>query len=374
MTRSKVIAECCRHGVFGMALCLTAINTASAQEVCGLANVQFNRMHSDGFESVPGSLAADVATASASTDADADPKAAARPLTTFDLGKALGYAPRIVKGVAPTINIVSPLDAASLPGRGFEVRGTFTGPTNTGITVNGVPARSFGNQWVATQLRPPVGAFTITAQASTFDSLTATATRNINVGSAVPALSLRTTQPGNIAPAAIGFQLKFAFGAIVGNVQIDFDGDGLDDYVGPASAAPTSFAYPTAGFYTARALALVDGNPATADTTVVMADVVAQRQRACAVYGELRAALTANDLEASLATFISHQREALRPFFTALGDNRPVFATRLGTIANGLIGIDDAALTTLSIENGEPVGTQLNIAADSDGVWRISSF
>jgi len=78
---------------------------------------------------------------------------------------------------------------------------------------------------VATQLRPPVGAFTITAQASTFDSLTATATRNINVGSAVPALSLRTTQPGNIAPAAIGFQLKFAFGAIVGNVQIDFDGD-----------------------------------------------------------------------------------------------------------------------------------------------------
>jgi len=214
----------------------------------------------------------------------------------------------------------------------------------------------------------------IDAVAHGFDGQSAAASRTVDLGSAEPALELRPAAPGDLAPATIGFRLGFPFGALLTNLRIDFDGDGFDDYSGPLATAPTSFLYANPGFYTARAQADVDGSPATAEATVVIADVIANRLRACAVYGELRAALTANDLEATLLTFIPHQREALRPFFTALGDNRPVFATRLGTIANGLIGTDQVTLTTLVIENGEPIGTQLNIAADGDGVWRIGSF
>lgn len=352
-----------------MVLCLAAVFPASAQEICGLSSVQFDALLGDGFESLatPNAAASAVAVVPPS-------KGKASALARADLGRPLGHAARIQAGVAPSIVIVSPTVGASLPGRAFEARGTFTGPLNTGVTVNGVVARTFGNQWVSTGLRPPAGSFAIDAVAHTFDGLSASAARSVTLGNAEPPLELRAAAPGNLAPATIGFNLRFPSGAVVTAVQIDFDGDGSNDYSGPLAGAPSGFHYANPGFYTARAEAQVDGNPAVSEATVVIADVIANRLRACAVYGELRAALTANDLEATLATFISHQREALRPFFTALGDNRPIFATRLGTIANGVIGIDDVALTTLVIENGEPIGTQLNIAADGEGVWRISSF
>ncbi|MGE3105509.1 MAG: hypothetical protein AB7K14_09705 [Lysobacterales bacterium] len=342
---------------------------SSAQEICGLSSVQFDALLGDGFES----LATPNAAASAVT-AVPPGRGKAGALGRVDLGRPLGHAARIQAGVAPTILILSPAAGASLPGRAFEVRGTFTGPLNTGITVNGVAARTFGNQWVSTGLRPPAGSFDIDAVAHTFDGQTASAARSLTLGNAEPPLELRAASPGNLAPATIGFNLRFPAGAVVSSVQIDFDDDGSNDYSGPLAGAPSGFFYANPGLYTARAEAVVDGNPAASEASVVIADVVANRLRACAVYGELRASLTANDLEATLATFIPHQREALRPFFTTLGDNRPVFATRLGTIANGYIGVDGANLRTLRIEAGQPVAYPFEVAADPEGVWRINSF
>jgi len=344
-----------------------------AQEVCGLASVQYNRMHSDGFESSAGSTAASVAGAVTGKNEESVVEPRARPITSADLGKPLGYAAKIALGVAPSIAISFPTEGASLPSRTFEIRGTFTGPVNTGVAVNGSPARTFGNQWVAAPIRPAAGPFTITVVATAFDGLTANASRNVSVGNDAPKIELLAKQPGNIAPAVIGFGLRFG-GVVFGNVQIDFNGDSVNDYDGPLAGIPTSYTYAVAGVYTARANVVVDGAATTSETSVVMVDVVGQRERACAVYGELRTALAANNLEASLQAFTTHQQEALRPFFTALGSNRAVFSTRLGTIANGVIGLDGAELTTLRIEAGLPVGYPLGVAAGSDGVWRITSF
>ncbi len=347
-------------------------STVRAQEICGLANVQYNQLHSDGFESVP----APARSAGASKRSSLQSKDAAKRIDDrpVQLGKAMGYGPKIAKGVAPTITIVTPADGASTPGRSFEARGTFTGPINTGVTVNGSPALTFGNQWVAMPLSPPSGAFQIIAVATTMDGMTANASRNITIGSAQPDIALVPKQIANIAPADMGFVFRSADGVVFGNVQVDFNGDNIDEYNGPASGIPPSFRYSTPGLYTARAKTLISGNLVTTERTVLVANVVTQRERACAVYGELRASLAANDLEASLLTFSTPKRQAMRPFFTALGSNRPVFATRLGTIANGVIGVEEAQLVTVRIESGEPIGSPLGIAADTDGVWRITTF
>lgn len=345
--------------------------TVGAQEICGLANVQYNRLHSDGFESLPTALAR---TAEPLPAKNSEAKSKSPSVARIDLGKPLGTAPKIAKGVAPVISITFPADGASLPGRAFEIRGTFTGPVNTGVSVNGSPALTFGNQWVSLPVRPSAGAFAITATATTMDSLTAVASRNITVGSTAPDIELLPRQIGNIAPAEIGFRFRSSASVVLGNVQVDFDGNGVDDYDGPASGIPASYRYSAAGLYTARAKSLISGNLVSTERTVLIADVVVQRERACSVYGALRAALTANDIEATLETFVSHKRESMRPFFTALGNNRPVFATRLGTIANGVIGVDHASLIALRIESGEPIGYSVEFAAGADGVWRITAF
>ncbi len=278
-----------------------------------------------------------------------------------------------MRGVAPTITIVSPSDGATLPGRTFEIRGTFTGPINTGVSINGSPARTFGTQWVATPIRPPAGLFAISAVATTYDGMTANASRNVTVGNTAPLIELLPKQPGNIAPAVIGFTLRFG-GVVTGNVQIDFNGDSVNEYDGPLSGVPKKHTYPTPGFYTGRATAVVDAMVSTSEVAIVIADVVLQRERACSVCGELRSALAASDLEASLRSFTTHQQEAFRPLLTALGSNRPVFATQLGTIANGRIGLDRATLAVLRIEENLPISYPLEVTAGPDGVWRISAF
>jgi hypothetical protein len=356
----------------GMVILFSAITTAIGQEICGLASVQYNQMHSDGFEGAqPTSASASISNTHEMSSAVADTKAALR--APFDLGKPIGYAPKIAKGVAPTITIVVPTNGATLPGRTFEIRGTFTGPINTGVSINGSPARTFGNQWVAAPIRPAAGPFTINAIATAYDGMTASASRNLTVGNAAPAIELLPKQFGNIAPAKIGFGLRIT-GVVSGNVRIDFNGDSVNDYDGPLATVPTSFAYTVPGAYTARAEALIDSVPSSSEISVVIADVVVQRERACAVYGALREALAADDLEASLRAFVLPKQEAFRPFFTSLGSNRVVFATRLGTIANGLIGLESAELSVLRIESGEPYGYPLGIASGEDGVWRITSF
>lgn len=356
------------------ALAVSALATSlvAAQEVCGLASVQYNRLHSDGFESMQDVLAS--AAASPPAAASASSVGTEKQLKPADLGKPLGFGPKIAKGVAPTVTITSPAEGTTVPGRTFEVRGTFTGPVNTGISVNGSPALTFGNQWVSAPMRIASGPFAISATATTMDGSTANDTNNVTVGAAVPDIELLPKQSGNIAPADIGFRFRSAEGVVFGNVQVDFDGNGSDEYDGPASGIPASYRYASPGLYTARAKTLVSGNLVTTERTILIADVVVQRQRACAVYGELRAALTANDLEASLRTFTDAKRESMRPYFTALGNNRPVFATRLGTIANGTVGVDHASLIALRIESGQPIGYPVGFVSGADGVWRITSF
>lgn len=398
MIRSSFILTVARRALLAVVIAACAMHVVTAQEICGLESVQYRGIDSKGVESSPGSAAANVAEVEVEGNARTDGKAQVAPHAPIDLGKPTGYAPKIVKGRVPTITIVSPSEGAVLPSGTFEFRGTFTGPINTGVSVNGSPARTYGNQWVAMLFYPTAGPFEVTAVATAFDGLTATTSRNVTVAAGTPVLSLRSNQPGNIAPAEIGFGVRVR-GSVVGNVQIDFDGDGDSDYDGPLSGAPKSYTYTAPGFYTVRATAVVgaeiekpsrlqrqlpspapvpkasgEGIASSSEITIVIVDVVVQRERACAVYGALRAALAANDLEASLLTLTTHHREAMRPFFTALGNNRLVFATRLGTIANGVIGLDSAQLTTLRIEKGSPIGTQLGVAADIDGVWRISSF
>ena len=117
MTRTSTVAALVLRATLGIAIWVGAPHAATAQEICGLASVQYNLMHGDGFESASGSSAASVASDAAGDGAAPDAKTKVPARTAFDLGKPLGYAPKIVQGVAPTLTIVSPSDGATLPGR-----------------------------------------------------------------------------------------------------------------------------------------------------------------------------------------------------------------------------------------------------------------
>lgn len=285
-------------------------------------------------------------------------------------------APKIQLGVAPTVSITAPTEGATLPNRRLQVRGTYTGPANTGISVNGAPAYAQNGNFISAVLTLPAGGTAIEVKATTFDNLTATATRNVSATDALPSVELVSSQPAQFAGKKMAFSLGNPTGLTIDQVSIDFNGDSVNEYSGPPANAPKSFTYAAPGIYRTH-ISASTSNPSgnySEDRYVSVFELSQQRQLVCAVYGAFRDALTSNDLNATLGVFPANRREVLTPFFTALGNNKPVFATRLGTLAQGTIGFDTAEVTALSIEGGEPIGYSVRFARDANGVWRLDDF
>jgi hypothetical protein len=116
----------CFRKLVGIGILMTSVaGIANAQEVCGLQAAKFGTaLFRDGFEIL---VPKDAGVAEASTKG-----AGLGPPMSTVLPPALG--------VAPTITIVSPETGATLPHGRVQVVGTVTGPTGTGVIVNGVAA------------------------------------------------------------------------------------------------------------------------------------------------------------------------------------------------------------------------------------------
>lgn len=90
-----------------------------------------------------------------------------------------GQAQNITGNGSLSVTIDSPEEGSSSPGDIVDVVGTFTGPVNTGITINGIPAKTVNGRFMVPNVRLPK-AGTIEAVATTLPGLTATASITLN--------------------------------------------------------------------------------------------------------------------------------------------------------------------------------------------------
>ncbi len=90
-------------------------------------------------------------------------------------------------------------DGATVNGAGIQVIGTFEGPPNTGITVNGMVAQLFGNQFIVNNVPLTPGVNTLTVIATTLDGTTTTKTLTVNSNSAGPGgITVARAPPGSL--------------------------------------------------------------------------------------------------------------------------------------------------------------------------------
>ena len=89
--------------------------------------------------------------------------------------------------VAPlAVTVLSPAENAQVAASSVLVSGTFTAPTNSGVTVNGVRARVHGNQFFASDVALVEGANAISVVVVTADDTVLTATRNVTRSGSAP--------------------------------------------------------------------------------------------------------------------------------------------------------------------------------------------
>ena len=354
-----------------IALVLTSSTFAElhAQEICGLQLAKYDLpappepIFRNGFENVL-AFQAEVPVSTIS---------ALEPARGTGLGPALTTVMPPALGITPTITVSSPTAGAAIA-RTVQVQGTWTGPVNTGITVFGVAATIIGNQFVSEPLQIAPGNTEITVRAKTLDGLSAAQTLTVAV-TAAPAQDFGIALSSRVGFAPFRLKPRIAVQGITGvqSIAIDFNGDGANDYTGSVANIPI-YTYSNPGVYRMRVVLDTAAQSFTRFRTLAVPGVPETRAQACAVLAHLRARLTVNDSAGALKAIAQPLRGPMEALFTELGANRPAFAARLGTIANGIFTPVNAELMLVNEVGADLQGTPIHLTRGADGIWRIDSL
>ena len=298
------------------------------------------------------------------------------------------YTPGLVQDITGngnlSVTVTSPGANATTADASVDITGTFVGPTNTGITVNGMVASTVNGQFLASAVPLSAGANTLTLTATTLTGATAMTTLNVTQGgTASSPLSFTvdgSTGASGFAPKTVTFDLAIGTlpnNATVQSVAIDPDGSGTYPYTATTlTALPSSFTYSypsrrTAGFR------VVDnqGHTYIAYRTVLIQDPAKLRNLLCDVYSYLKDRLAAQDATGASNIFQPAERATYLAYFTALASDMPTAAPQLGVVANGTMAQGFADLLLVR-DNGDQTrsGFPLRMTQSTDGVWRISEM
>jgi hypothetical protein len=279
-------------------------------------------------------------------------------------------------GTGPTVSLTT---SGTTSDATIDVAGTFVGPVNTGITVNGVAGYAVGGKFVVPSVPLVSGTNMLNVTATTLPGATGTTSGSVTQSGAVTPIVVAVDRTTGFAPFAENFHYlvgTLPANASVSQLAIDFRGIGSNDYSGVYASAPTSYTYQQPGLYKAK-FVFTDSNNATYTIyrSVIIQDAAIQRGMLCDVYGYLKDRLNAQDANGAANVFQPAERSTYSAFFNAMGTDMPNVATQLGVIANGIFGVDLVDLLLVR-DNADQTrtGFPLRMTQSGDGVWRISEM
>mgnify|MGYP000238684870 CR=1 FL=1 len=274
---------------------------------------------------------------------------------------------------ALTLTLLSPVSGTVVSDDQMLVSGTFQGPLNTGITVNGVVAAIYNNQFYANVPLNP-GTNTLTVIATTADGTSVTKTVDVTSSGAQPITV--TAEPKNgVAPLQTGFTVTNNTANVLTKIEADFDNNGVIDFTTLDANTPIEFTYTTPGVYPAKFTMTDSLNNAHAQTVLVTVQDAAQMDQLFkANWDGMNSALIAKDKVKALQYLNKGAQAKYESVFDVLLPYFPEIVASYSPLQRVSISEDIGEYATNRTINGVDSIFFIYFLKDGDGVWRLDSM
>lgn len=278
------------------------------------------------------------------------------------------------------LNLIELADGATIDDDRMRIRGSFAGPDNSSITINGMVAHLDDRGFFQLNDVPLVpGVNTIDAVVTTQDGQTAS--RAVTVNSSGPGPFVVDASPTEgIGSLTVTFTTANRAGSSFKQISFDLDGDGYPNVIAtPAEFAdgPFSFTatYPV-GTWNVVIKAFDDEDRVVYETqksiVVLMPTLYGNRIRA--VYEQMLTRLGAGNTAGALTAFTASAYEKYAGIFSQLQPDLATLVGQVGTLAGMTFGMDIAELNVVRDTPEGPQQFMVYLIRSEDGIWRIDGM
>jgi PKD repeat protein len=285
-----------------------------------------------------------------------------------------------IANVAPniTITVSSPYDGDTITAPDVTVKGTIINSTGneTGVTVNGVLATVYGDQFIASHVPLVEGANTITVTAA--DSAGTTATTSITVGDAAGAyIRLTSNVESGISPLEVALRIDGSFS--IDNSNMSVTGPAAIELIDNPRPDEYTIKMTVEGTYYFTANVTGPDGSTYQDTIAITVMNKEQLDRLLKAKWEgMKGRLMTQDTEGGLGYFLESSRDSYRQAFNVILDELPQIIAEMQDIEMIYL-IGDVA--KYRIKRVHSINGTLQILTyyvyfvkDSTSTWRISKF
>ncbi|MBI5674557.1 MAG: fibronectin type III domain-containing protein, partial [Nitrospirae bacterium] len=275
-----------------------------------------------------------------------------------------------------TLTIISPSPGQTINNSDVMVKGTVTNTTlsETGVTVNGITANIYNNEFFVNSVPLEEGENIITASATDTTGYTASTSISVNANTTASHVTLTANIESGIPPLTTYFSVSTYIPNAVTSYQMDYEGDSTIDYTG-TTFDNISHTYTAEGIYYPT-ITITDSQSNTYTDTIVIVVLNATQLDALlsAKWEAMRSSLSIQDTTTALIYISSETRASYDEMFNAVVDQLPSIVTT--QTAFTLISIKEnvAEYELVTSEGGIIYSYEVIFIKNENGIWMIQDF
>jgi flagellar hook assembly protein FlgD len=275
------------------------------------------------------------------------------------------------------LSITYPVNSDLIYRPDVMVRGTVSNIAGkaTSVTINGKIAVVYNGVFFINHFPLQEGQNVITANAVDTDGYTATSSITVNADTSAPYITLRSNVYSGTSPLKAYFSISMEISETASSYQMDFDGDGANDYTG-VSYENINFIYILEDIYFPTVTVTDSSGNAFSDAIAIpvlpWVDTLRLLQ---SKWEAMKTALIAGDIDTAVSYFAEDEQDEYMNYFTQLSSNdinsiySSIVRLRINSVTDNI-----AQCSAIRSESTGTYSYPVIFIKDGEGIWRINGF